>query len=213
MDPQQQQPNPNPQYTAPVTPDGSQNSNSNQFTPTESPKPKKNGLLVIGIIVAVIIVAVVAVLAMGSDKKDDTSKISNSNSSSNSNGDTANASALQKYDVTDKKTGAKYSVLFYKDATVTDKNGYTYLISGELGSQRSITVVATQDTGKIDCQGSESTTMTLVGQSTTVCYKSDNTRYAGNGTSKNTGFQLSLAGQKAISMEDAKAILESITFN
>ncbi len=202
MDPQQQ-PNNNPQYTAPTTDQG-------QSSLNEPPKAGKNGLI-IGIVVAVVVILGVVAFAMMNSGKDDKSKTSNS-SKSDSNSNNAGNSNLQNYDVTDKTSGLKFSVSFYKDAKVEEKKGRTFLTAGQEGSLTSVYLTADK-TGEIDCGSAASTTMKLNGQSTKVCYSSDNTQYGGFVTTNGTTVQLNVAGQKAISMEDAKAIMESATFN
>lgn len=201
----QEQPSSNPQFTTP-------NNNPTQFAPTpaEPPKGKKTGLLVAIAIAIVLILGVIVYTMLGSDKKDDTGKTTNN--SSNTGNDTATSDKFQKYDVNDKMASVNYSISFYKSASVSEQKGRTYLTSGETGSQYSVYLgPATGDT--IDCGNSATTTMRLGGESSTVCYKSDNTQYAGYAKAKNGTVKLNLAGQKAISMEDAKAIMESIKFN
>ena len=177
-------------------------------TPSESPKSNRTVLIVIAIIVVLGILGGVAFAMFSSGK--DTSKETTNNSS---NENTAPVSdKYQKYSVTDKPSGVAFSVSFYKDAKVEELNGRTYLNSGEKGSMYSIYLgAATGD--KIDCGESATTTMTLGGKSTTVCYKSDNTQYAGYATTKSSMVKINLAGQKPISMDEAKTIMESVTFN
>lgn len=204
MDPQQQQPTANQPYT---TPDSSQG----QFSPTEPPKNKKTGLIVAAVVAAVVVLGVILFVVLGSGKKEDSNKTTN-NSSSSSSSDTASSGKYQKYDVTDKTTNLQFSVSFYKGAKVEEQNSRTYLNAGEEGSLTSVYLGAAKE-GKIDCEGSPDTTMRLNGQASTICYKSDNTRYAGYVTVDNMTVRLNIAGQKAISMDEAKAIIESVTFN
>lgn len=176
------------------------------ITPTEPPKNNKNMLIVVVAVVVIAIVGAIAFTMMNNGKN-------NSTTPNTTNGDTTNpvSDKFQKYDVTDKQSGAAFSVSFYKDAKVEEKNSRTYLNSGELGSMYSIYLgVVTGD--KIDCGSTESTTMKLSGESTTVCYESDNSQYAGYAKTKSGMAKINLAGQKAISMEDAKAIMESVSF-
>lgn len=199
----EQQPTNNQPYITP-------NSNPGQFTSVEPPKNKKTGLMVAIIVVVVIIIGIVVFAMLGSDKDDKTTDNSSSNSSLNSD-TTPSSDKYQKYDVTDKPTGLTFSVSFYKDAKVEEKNGRTFLNSGETGSMSSVYLgAATGD--KIDCGDSPDMTMKLGGESTTVCYKSDNTQYAGYIKSKSGLVKLNLAGQQPISAEDATAIMESARF-
>jgi hypothetical protein len=222
MDPQQQnqpsqQPSVNPQYTpaggASGTPEQPQ-----QFTPasspTEPPQGKKTGLMVAIVVVVVIILGVLAFALLGSDKKDDSKNSSSSSSSSNSSSkeSTPTDGKFQKYDVTDNATGLKFSVSFFKGAKSEEKNGRTFLTVGETGSLNSVYLGSAAE-GKIDCGNSPSETMKLAGESTTVCYTSDKTQYVGHAKTNSGTFRLNVAGQKAISIEDAKAIIESVTFN
>lgn len=181
-------------------------------TPTEPQPPKNNKtMLIIGIIVAVVIILGIIAFAMLGQNKEDSSK-TNDNSGSTSNTSNPDSSKYQKYNVTDKTTGVAFSVSFYKDAKVEDKNGRTYLNSGEAGSMYSIYLgVATGD--KIDCGKSPTTTMSLSGESTTVCYDSNSTQYAGYAKAKSGAVKINLAGQKAISIDEAKTIMESVKFN
>lgn len=177
------------------------------ITPTEPPKNNKNMLIVVVAVVVIAIVGAIAFTMMNNGKNNNTTP------NTTTNGDTTNpvSDKFQKYDVTDKQSGATFSVSFYKDAKVEEKNNRTYLNSGELGSMYSIYLgVATGS--KIDCGGTPSTSMKLSGESTTVCYESDNSQYAGYAKTKSGMAKINLAGQKAISLEDAKAIMESVSF-
>ena len=200
MDPQQQ-------------PDNMQPSNPQSPTPpAESPKNKKNMLIIAAVIAVVVILGVVVFAMLGANKNGDSKSSDNSNSTSNSKTTTPDSSKYQRYDVTDKPSGVAFSVYFYKDAKVEEKNGRTYLNSGEAGSMFSVYLgVATGD--KIDCGKSSTTTMRLGGESTTVCYESGNTQYAGYAKAKSGAVKINLAGQQAISLDDAKTIMESVTFN
>lgn len=183
------------------------------MTPSEPPKSNKNMLLAVAAVIVVAIIGVVVFMMLGQNK--DASNNSNTNnpgSTPTSQAPTQDSGKYQKYSVTDKPSGVTFNVSFYKDAKVEEKNGRTYLNSGEAGSMYSIYLgVATGD--KIDCGQSATTTMRLGGESSTVCYKADNTQYAGYAKAKSGYVKINLAGQKAISMEDAKAIMESVTFN
>ena len=197
MDPQQ--PNMNQQDTTP-------SNNSGQFTPGEQPKNNKTGLIIAVVVAVLVILGIVFFVKQSSDNKD-----RSPSNSSNSKSNDATSDTFQKYDVTDKSTGTTFSVSFYKGAAVAEKNGHTFLNVGEEGSMSSVYLgVATED--KIDCGNSPSATMRLNGESTAVCYMSDYTQYAGYANTKSGMVKINLAGQKPISMEDAKAILESITF-
>ena len=201
----QEQPGSNPQFITP-------SNDPTQFapTPTEPPKGKKTGLLIAVIVVVLVVIGVIVFAMLGSDKKDNNKSVSNSSDSSKSN-DTATSDKFQKYDVNDKIANVNFSVSFYKNASVSEQRGRTYLTSGETGSQYSVYLgPATGDT--IDCGNSPTTTMRLGGTSSTVCYKADNTQYAGYVKAKGNTVKLNLAGQKAISLEDAKAIMESAAF-
>lgn len=183
------------------------------MTPTEPPKSNKNMLIAVAAVIVVAIIGVVVFMMLGSNK--DTSNNSNTNtpgSSPSSQAPAQDSGKYQKYSVTDKPSGVTFNVSFYKDAKVEEKNGRTYLNSGEAGSMYSVYLgVATGD--KIDCGKSATTTMRLGGESSTVCYMADNTQYAGYAKAKNGYVKINLAGQKAISMEEAKTIMESVTFN
>ncbi|HEX8763456.1 MAG TPA: hypothetical protein VF733_06925 [Candidatus Saccharimonadales bacterium] len=210
MDPQQ--PSVNQQYP---TPENTQ-SPQGQFTPntpSEPPKSKKTGVLAIIIIAVVLALGFVVFAIIGPDKKDNTdSTNNNSSSSTESDNKTTDSSKYQKYDVTDKVTGQKFSVSFYKNAAAEEKNGRTYLTANDGGTLYSVYLgAATGD--KIDCGNSKTTTMSLTDESTTVCYLEDNTQYAGYATSKSGKVKINLAGQKAISLDEAKAIMESVSFN
>lgn len=196
----EQEPTNNQQYSTP-------NSNQTQPTPTEPPKAKKTGLIVAAIVVVVAILGIVAFVMMNSNKED-SGKTANNNSGSNTN---ANDTKFQNYDVTDKVTGIVFSVSFYKGASATEKNGRTFLTAGEEGSQTSV-YLGSGKQGKIDCGNAPSTTMRLNGESTTVCYKEDGTQYGGYVTTKGMTVQLNLAGQKPVSMDEAKTIMEGVTF-
>lgn len=202
MDPQSNA----PQYTTPNSP----NSNQEQFS-GQQPKSKK-GLWIALIVAIVAVVGVIIALSLpNSDKNSDNSNKATGNSDSNNQtNDTAASDKFQKYDVED-KIGVQYSISFYKNASVSLKNNRTYLTSGESGSQYSVFLSEASDP-QIDCKDTPSTTMQLNGESTTVCYKSDNSYYAGHVKAKNTPLQFNLAGQKPISMEDAKTIMESAAF-
>lgn len=198
---QEPQQNNNQPYIAP-------NNNQGQPTPPELPTTKKKGMLIAAAVVVVAILGIVTFAMMNSNK--DSGKTTNSSPSSDSNSKTSD-SKFQNYDVTDKTTGIVFSVSFYKDAAVTEKNGRTFLTVGEEGSQSSIYLGAGKE-GVIDCGDGPSTTMRLNGESTTICYKSDNKQYGGYVTTNGMTVQLNLAGQKAISMDEAKTIMESATF-
>jgi len=198
MDPQQQ-PN-NVQPNIPQSP----------LTPSEPPKNKN--MLIIAVVVAVVVIVGIVVFAMLGSNKDSSKNDNNSESTSNNEAANPDSSKFQKYDVTDTPSGVTFSVLFYKDVKVEEKNSRTYLNSGEAGSMYSVYLgVASGD--KIDCGETSTTTMRLGGESTTVCYESDNTQYAGYAKTKDGAAKINLAGQKPISMDDAKAIMESVTFN
>ncbi len=200
MDPQQQPMN-NVQPESPQPP----------LTPSEPPKNKKN-MLVIAIVVAAIVIISAIAFALYSSNKGSGDKNNDSTSTSTSNTANPDSDKYQKYDVTDAPSGVNFSVFFYKDAKVEEQNGRTYLNSGETGSMHSVYLgVATSET--IDCGESATTTMKLSGESTTVCYDSDNTQYAGYAKAKDGLVKINLAGQKPISLDEAKAIMESVTFN
>lgn len=198
-----QDPQPNDQpFTAP-------DNNPVQPTPPEPPKNKKKGLLIALIAVAaVVILGIVAFAMMNSGKKEEGNKTTDSSTTDSSKEE----SKFEKYDVTDATTGLTFSISFYKGAEVAEKNGRTFLNVGEEGSQFSAYLGANKE-GSINCGDAPSTTMRLNGESTTICYKSDNTQYSGYVMTSGMTVQLNVAGQKAISMEDAKAIIESATFN
>ena len=179
-------------------------------TPTEPPKNKTPIIIALAIIAVLVIIGVIVFAMMGSNKTP-TPQNNDSSSSSTSDNSVQNSDKYQKYNVTDKVSGATFSVLFYKDAKVEEKNGRTYLNSGEAGSMFSVYLgVATGD--KIDCGSSSTTTMKLSGESTTVCYAADNMQYAGYAKTKTGTVKINLAGQTPISMEEAKTIMESVTF-
>lgn len=167
-------------------------------------------MLIIAIVIAALVILggiAFAMLGSGNDNKNN-----NSNSTAPSENTPPVSDKYQKYEVTDKPSGVTFSVSFYKDAKVEEKNGRTYLNSGEAGSMYSVYLgVATGD--KIDCGKSSTTTMRLGGESTTVCYQADNTQYAGYAKTKSGAVKINLAGQKAISLDEAKTIMESVTFN
>ncbi|HYG83905.1 MAG TPA: hypothetical protein VD907_03440 [Verrucomicrobiae bacterium] len=201
MDPQQQP-------TNNVQPNNSQAPQ----TPGEPSKNKKTMLIVV-VIAAIVILGVIVFALMNQNKGTDTgNRDPRPTPTNNDNNNTPDTGKYQKYSVTDKPSGVAFSVSFYKDAKVEEKNGHTYLNHGEVGSMHSVYLGAASG-DKIDCGDSPTTTMQLGGESTTVCYAEDNTRYAGYAKTTNGTVQLNLAGQKAISMEDAKAIMESVTFN
>lgn len=179
-------------------------------TPTEPPKNKTPIIIALAIIAALVIVGVVVFAIMGSNKAPTTNNDSSSSPSTSDNS-TQNSDKYQKYSVTDKVSGATFSVMFYKDAKVEEKSGRTYLNSGEAGSMFSVYLgVATGD--KIDCGNSSTTTMKLSGESTTVCYAADKMQYAGYAKTKTGTIKINLAGQTPISIEEAKTIMESVTF-
>lgn len=199
MDPQQQPTNSTQQTNSPQPP----------LAPSEPPKSKKTMLIVAIIIVAIVALGVIIFAMLGSNKTDTTKT---SDSASTSEGTNKDSDKYQTYDVVDKQSGVTFSVSFYKDAKVEEKNGRTYLNSGEVGSMYSI-YLGTATGDKIDCGQTPTTTMRLGGESTTVCYASDNMQYAGYAKAKNGAVKLNLAGQNPISLDDAKAIMESATFN
>lgn len=205
----EQQPTNTQNYTTP-------SSNPEQLTPVEPPKNKKSGLVAAIVVILVVLVGVVIFAMMNSDKKNNSTSNSTNDSSnsspSNNDSSTINSDKFQKYDVTDKTTGLTFSIAFYKDAKVEEKKGRTFLNSGGTGSMHSV-YLGTVTGDKIDCSGSPSLTMKLGGESTTVCYLSDKTHYIGYIKTKSGLAELNLAGQQAISTEDATAILESATFN
>jgi hypothetical protein len=200
MNPQQEPTNNQQQYPTP-------NSSQPQPAPTEPPKAKKTGLIVAVIVVVVAILGIGAFVMMNSNK-DNSSKTTNNTSGSNAN---TNDTKFQNYDVTDKVTGIVFSVSFYKGASATEKNGRTFLTSGEEGAQTSVYLGAGKQ-GKIDCGSAPSTTMRLNSESTTVCYKEDGTQYGGYVTTKGMTVQLNLARQQPVSMDEAKTIMEGVTF-
>src|SRR5688572_30567557 len=118
MDPQQQPIN-NEQPNTPQAP----------LTPNEPPKSKKI-MLIVGVIILAVIVLGVIIFALSSNKGD-TSKDSSSPSTSTNQSANQTSDKYQKYSVTDKLNGITFSVSFYKDARVEEKNGRTYLNSGE----------------------------------------------------------------------------------
>lgn len=197
--------NPEEQPTNTTQPSGSQT----PLTPSEPPKRNKNMLIIAIVIAALVILGGIAFAMLGSGNDN---KNNNSNSTAPSENTPPVSDKYQKYEVTDKPSGVTFSVSFYKDAKVEEKNGRTYLNSGEAGSMYSVYLgVATGD--KIDCGKSSTTTMRLGGESTTVCYQADNTQYAGYAKTKSGAVKINLAGQKAISLDEAKTIMESVTFN
>lgn len=198
MDPQQQ-----PTSTPPNNPQPSP-------APTEPPTSKTPLIIAIVVIAALVIIGIIVFTILGANNKTDSNTSSSPSTSQNSNSN-PNSDKYQKYSVTDKVSGATFSVLFYKNAKVEEKNGRTYLNSGEAGSMYSVYLgVATGD--KIDCGSSPTTKMTLTGESTTVCYAADNTQYAGYAKTKTGAIKINLAGQTAISMDEAKTIMESVSF-
>lgn len=200
---QDPQPTNTPPYVAP-------NTNPDQPTPPVSPEPKKKGMLIAIIaVIAVVVIGAIAFAMMNQSPKDDNNKATNNSSSEQSS--KKDDGKYQEYSVTDKQTGITFSVSFYKGASVQEKNGRTFLNAGEEGSQYSTYIVGGK-TGKIDCGSAASTTMTLNGSSTTVCYSADNTQYGGFVTINGQTVQLNVAGQKPISQEEAKAIMESASF-
>ncbi len=216
-----EQPNTNqqfpPQSTSPAPAGGQdqgQFASAPQPSPQQPPQGKKTGLMIAIAVIVLIVIGAVAFALMGSDKKADDKATNNSANNSATNGSENSAAIpanMQKYDVTDKVSGLTFSVSFYKNAKVEEKNSRTYLNEGEMGSMHSVFLgVATGD--KIDCGKAGSTTMKLGGESTTVCYDSDNTQYAGYAKAKSGMVKINLAGQKAISLDDAKAIMESVSF-
>lgn len=203
-----EQPTNNQQYTTPT-------SNPGQFTQAEPPKNKKTGLM-IAIIAAVVILVGIVIFAMTRSNKDDSnsSNTGNSDTSANegSNSNAIDSNKYQKYEVADTASGATFSIAFYKDAKVEEKKGRTFLNAGETGSMYSV-YLGTVTGDKIDCADSPSTTMKLGGESTKVCYMADNTHYIGYVKTKSGLSELNLAGQQAINADDAKAIMESVSFN
>jgi len=197
----------------PITPDPQQ---STGIPSTGSPAPKKNKVLLwISIIITILIIIIGIALFMNraNDKKDDSGNktadtSSNSKKESDSN-DVATNSKFEKYEVQDPI--ANYSVSFYKGATTLDKNSLHYLIAGDEGSQTSA-YISLGTSGELDCQGTPSTTMNVAGQSIKVCYQQDNKIYSGQLAVKGVATRVNVAGQKSVSMEDAKTILESFSF-
>lgn len=199
MDPQQQ-------------PTSTPNNPQPSPAPTEPSTSKTPLIIAIVVIAALVIIGIIVFTILGANNKTDSNTSSSASTSQNSNSDSnPNPDKYQKYSVTDKVSGATFSVLFYKNAKVEEKNGRTYLNSGEAGSMYSVYLgVATGD--KIDCGNSSTTKMTLTGESTTVCYAADNTQYAGYAKTKTGAIKINLAGQTAISMDEAKTIMESVSF-
>lgn len=218
MDPQQQNQSPQqPDAGQQFTPAGSTPEQPQQFTPAPSPaepQGKKTGLMVAIVVGVLIVLGVAAFALLGSDKKDDNKNSSSNNSSSNTSTEKKPVAndKFQEYDVTDNATGIKFSVSFFKGAKVEEKKGRTFLTAGETGSLNSVYLGSAVD-GKIDCGNSPSETMKLAGESTTICYTSDKTQYVGHAKTKSGTYRLNVAGQQAVSIEDAKAIIESVTFN
>jgi len=199
--PTQQQPN--PQYDA---------------SPVGSPAPKNKKALLWGVIVVIvlIVIGIVVFFMNRSDnkKEDSTTKTTNSSTSNSTNSGSSNSTSaangkFEKYDVTDPL--GNYSVSFYKGATTLDKNSLHYLVAGAEGSQTSAYISLGSGT-EIDCQGSPSTTMNVAGQSIKVCYREDGKVYSGQLAVKGVATRVNVAGQQRVSMEDAKAILESFSF-
>jgi len=194
---------------------GAQQPNS-QFTAPVGPEPKNNKVLLwvsIAIVVLIVIGLIVFFMMRSGDKKEDTAKStgnsSTSSSSSSKDNSAATNSKFEQYDVKDPL--GEYSVSFYKHATTLNKNGLLYLIAGEQGSQTSA-YLSLGEGNEIDCQGSPSTTMKLAGQSAKVCYREDGLVYSGQISVKGVATRVNVAGQQKVSMEDAKAILESFSF-
>lgn len=182
--------------------------------PSEPPKgnDNKNLFTILAVVVAIIILGVIAFAVYNGSKKDTKdSSTNNTNTSTTNNNADQSSDKYQKYEVTDVPSGRTFSVQFYKDARVEQTNGRTYLNSGESGSLYSVYLgVATGDT--LDCGNSPTTTMTLGSESTTVCYDSDGTQYAGYAKTNSGLVKINLAGQQPISLEEAKTIMESVTF-
>lgn len=200
MDPQQQPTA--PQSSSPQPP----------LTPSEPPKSKKNIIILAVIAVVAVIVAVIIFSMLGNSNNNTNTSNSNNSTDSSSNSTTPSSDKYQKYSVTDAPSGVTFSVSFYKDAKVEEKNGRTYLNSGETGSMYSI-YLGTATGSKIDCGETPTTTMRLGGESTTVCYASDNMQYAGYAKANSGMVKINLAGQQAISLDEAKTIMESVSFN
>jgi len=209
--------NPETDNNTQMTPESQQPSPQYGSSPTGSPAPKNNkAVLWISVVVAVLVVIGVVVFFMNrsGDKKEDsnnktTTTSSNNKSDSSDNNSASTNSKFEKYDVKDPL--GDYSVSFYKGATTLDKNSLHYLISGTQGSQIS-TYLSLGSAGELDCQGAPSTTMNIAGQSIKVCYQPDNKVYSGQLSVKGVSTRVNVAGQKSVSMEDAKAILESFSF-
>lgn len=211
--------NPNPQNVAPA---------GNQFStqqPVGTPPPqnnKKKLLAILGVVAVIVVVGIILFVMMGNKKDDKSSSdnkttTSNSGTNTNDNANTGNNNAsdkFTKYDVKD-TTGIQYSVSFYKGAKPLEKNSLSYLIAGDEGSQTSVFLSpATASGSKEECttSGLEATTATINGQSTTVCYQKDNTVYLAFTTVNGVLVRVNVAGQKGISVDDAKAIMESVSF-
>jgi hypothetical protein len=194
------------------TPDNTTGQQPGQFTPNEPPKSNKTGLIVAVVVVVVLILGVAAYVMMKGDKKDNSKSTSTNNSTSTANEGNAASGDLQKYDVNDKNANVNFSVSFYKGATIIEKKGRIFLNVGEEGSMRSVYLTPSKGE-KIDCGTAPSTSMSLGGKSTTVCYNDDYKQYAGYIDVKGTPVQVNVAGQKAIDMAEAKTILESVKIN
>jgi len=221
--PQPLQPQPQlPPHPQPQQPFGAPTPPSQpQFQPQP---PQSNGkkklLVIISIIVAVLIIGAVLFLVLGK-KKDDTGANKNTNTSANTGSNTSNtttgtstADKFTKYDVKD-VSGIQYSVLFYKDAKPAAKNSLTYLIAGDTGAQSSVYLTPGNVSGtQADCTSAHltPTTMKINGQQTVVCYAAGNVVYMAFTSVNGVIMRVNVAGQKGISMDDAKTILESITF-
>lgn len=188
--------------------------------PSQPSNGKKKIWLTIGVVVVVLIIAALLFIFLGK-KKDDTSANKNTNTSATSNttgsttpGNASTSDKFTKYDVKD-VTGIQYSVLFYKDAKPQVKNNLTYLIGGDANAQSSVYLTPGSTAGsQADCTsaGLTPTTMKINGKQTTVCYTSGNLVYMGFTTVNGVIMRVNVAAQKGISIEDAKTILESITF-
>lgn len=205
--------NPAPSTPPPVVPPTMPTQPSSSPAPLPPTGPtggKKTGLIIAVVAAMVVVGAVMAFVLPGMNKKDgsDTGTKPSPSSAANATPDPAKYS---KFSVTDKQTGIVFGVYFYKDAKVEEKNGRTYLNSGSEGSMKSVYLgVATGS--QIDCGKSSTTTMRLGGESTTVCYMADYTQYAGYAKTKTGSAKINLAGQKPISMDEAKTIMESVSF-
>jgi hypothetical protein len=106
------------------------------------------------------------------------------------------------------QSSPSFTVNFYKNAQVVQKNGLTYLISKDSEGKQTAIWIQTLSS-PTSCPGLARFSFTFDNQSTSGCYNSAKDIYAALVGLNGSMYQISLTSQKPVSVADASAIYSS----